>query len=85
MDFILTLLGCLFVGAIVSLFIFAIIGSKNYEKDFNKSWIVSTIILAFLMLSLDFLYNSRITNLENMIYNANSLNELQLDLKQQNK
>lgn len=85
MNFILTLLGCLFVGAIVSLITFAIIHSKNYEKDFNRSWIVSTIIIAFLMLSLDFLYNSRITNLENMIYNANSLNELQLDLEQQNK
>lgn len=80
-NIILTILGCFFVGAIISLLIFAIIGSRNHEKDFNKSWIISTIIIALLLFGLDFLYNARISKLENMIYNANSLEELKLNLE----
>ena len=66
MDFILTLLGCLFVGTIVSLITLAIIHSKNYEKDFNKSWIISTIVIGILLFGLDFLYNSKISETESL-------------------
>ena len=81
---IFTILGCLFVSFIVSLITFAIIGSRNYEKDFNKSLIISTITLTVVLFGLNLLYNSRISKLENMIYNANSLEELQLNLKEEN-
>lgn len=77
MDTIFTLIGCLLVGIIVSLIIFAIIGSRNYENNFNKSLLVSTIIIGIVLFGLDFMYQSKITEYENMIYNANSLNELQ--------
>lgn len=77
MDIIFTLLGCLFVAFIVSLIIFVIIGSRNYENNFNKSLLVSTIIIGIVLFGLDFMYQSKITEYENMIYNANSLNELQ--------
>lgn len=81
---IFTILGCLFVSFIVSLITFAIIGSRNYEKDFNKSLIISTITLTVVLFGLNLLYNSRISKLENMIYNTNSLEELQLNLKEEN-
>ena len=81
---IFTILGCLFVSFIVSLITFAIIGSKNYEKDFNKSLLISTIILTIMLFGLSFLYNARISKLEDMIYNANSLEELQLKLEKEN-
>lgn len=81
---IFTILGCLFVSFIVSLITFAIIGSKNYEKDFNKSLLISTIILTIMLFGLSFLYNARISKLEDMIYNANSLEELQLNLEKEN-
>lgn len=77
MDTIFTLLGCLFAGIIVSLIIFAIIGSRNYENNFNKSLLISTIIITILLFGLDFMYQSKITEYKEMIYNANSLNELQ--------
>lgn len=77
MDTIFTLIGCLLVGIIVSLIIFVIIGSRNYENNFNKSLLVSTIIIGIVLFGLDFMYQSKITEYENMIYNANSLNELQ--------
>lgn len=83
-NIIITILGCLFVGLIISLIIFVIIGSKNYENDFNKSWLISSIIIGILLFGLDFMYQSRISELENMIYNANSLNELQSNLNQKN-
>lgn len=78
-----TILGCLFIGCIISIIIFCIIGSRNYEKDFNKSLLVSTIIISIVLFGLDFLYNSRISELENMIYTANSLDELKSDLELQ--
>ena len=81
---IFTILGCLFVSFIVSLITFAIIGSKNYEKDFNKSLLIYTIILTIMLFGLSFLYNARISKLEDMIYNANSLEELQLKLEKEN-
>ena len=84
MDIIFTILGCLFVSFIISLITFAIIGSRNYEKDFNKSLIISTIILTVVLFGLNFLYNARISKLENMIYNANSLEDLQLNLEEEN-
>lgn len=77
MDTIFTLIGCLLVGIIVSLIIFAIIGSRNYENNFNKSLLISTIIITILLFGLDFMYQSKITEYKEMIYNANSLNELQ--------
>ena len=76
LDTIFTLLGCMFAGVIVSLIIFAIIGSRNYENNFNKSLLVSTIIIGIVLFGLDFMYQSKISELENMIDNANSLNEL---------
>lgn len=84
MDTIFTLLGCLFAGVIVSLIIFAIIGSRNYENNFNKSLLVSTIIIGIVLFGLDFIYHSKIIEYEDMIYNANSLNELQSNLEEKN-
>lgn len=84
MDTIFTLLGCLFAGIIVSLIIFAIIGSRNYENNFNKSLLVSTIIIGIVLFGVDFIYQTKITKLENMIYNTNSLNELQDAIESQN-
>lgn len=83
MDTIFTLLGCLFAGVIVSLIIFAIIGSRNYENNFNKSLLVSTIIIGIVLFGLDFIYHSKIIEYEDMIYNANSLNELQDNIESQ--
>lgn len=83
MDTIFTLLGCLFAGIIVSLIIFAIIYSRNYENNFNKSWLISTIIITILLFGLDFMYQSKITEYKEMIYNANSLNELQDNIESQ--
>ncbi len=84
MDTIFTLIGCLLVGIIVSLIIFAIIGSRNYENNFNKSLLVSTIIIGIVLFGLDFIYQSKITEYEDMIYNANSLNEMQSNLEEKN-
>ena len=84
MDTIFTILGCLLVAFIVSLIIFVIIGSRNYENNFNKSLLVSTIIIGIVLFGLDFMYQSKITEYKNMIYNANSLNELQLNLEEKN-
>lgn len=84
MDTIFTLLGCLLAGIIVSLIIFAIIGSRNYENNFNKSLLVSTIIIGIVLFGVDFIYQTKITKLENMIYNTNSLNELQDAIESQN-
>lgn len=84
LDTIFTLLGCLFAGVIVSLIIFAIIGSRNYENNFNKSLLVSTIIIGIVLFGLDFIYHSKIIEYEDMIYNANSLNELQSNLEEKN-
>ncbi len=84
LDTIFTLLGCLFAGVIVSLIIFAIIGSRNYENNFNKSLLVSTIIIGIVLFGLDFIYHSKIIKYEDMIYNANSLNELQSNLEEKN-
>lgn len=84
MDTILEILGCLFAGVIISFIIFAIIGSRNYENNFNKSLLVSTIIIGIVIFGLDFMYQSKISELENMIDNANSLNELQLNLEEKN-
>lgn len=83
MDIIFTLLGCLFAGVIVSLIIFAIIGSRNYENNFNKSLLISTIIIGIVLFGLDFIYQTKITKYEDMIYNANSLNELQDTIESQ--
>lgn len=83
MDTIFTLIGCLLVEIIVSLIIFAIIGSRNYENNFNKSLLVSTIIIGIVLFGLDFIYQSKITEYEDMIYNANSLNELQDNIESQ--
>lgn len=84
MDTILEILGCLFAGVIISFIIFAIISSKNYENDFSKSLFISTIIIGIVLFGLDFIYQSKITEYEDMIYNANSLNELQLNLEEKN-
>lgn len=84
MDTIFTLIGCLLVGIIVSLIIFAIIGSRNYENNFNKSLLISTIIITILLFGLDFMYQSKITEYKEMIYNANSLNELQNNIEEKN-
>lgn len=84
LDTIFTLLGCLFAGVIVSLIIFAIIGSRNYENNFNKSLLVSTIIIGIVLFGLDFIYHSKIIEYKDMIYNANSLNELQSNLEEKN-
>ena len=83
MDFILTLLGCLFVGTIVSLITFAIIHSKNYEKDFNKSWIISTIVIGILLFGLDFLYNSKISETESLKSEIEELKEENSKIKEE--
>lgn len=84
MDTILEILGCLFAGVIISFIIFAIISSKKYENDFSKSLFISTIIIGIVLFGLDFIYQSKITEYEDMIYNATSLNELQLNLEEKN-
>lgn len=66
MDTIFTLLGCLFAGIIVSLIIFAIIGSRNYENNFNKSLLVSTIIIGIVLFGLDYIYQSKISKIETL-------------------
>lgn len=81
---IFTILGCSLISFITSLITFAIIDSKNHEKNFNKSLLISTIVLTIVLFGLSFLYNARISKLENMIYNTNSLEELQLNLKEEN-
>ena len=83
MEIILTTLGCLFAGAIISLFIFAIIHSKNYEKDFNKSWIISTIVIGILLFGLDFLYNSKISKIEPLESELEELKEENSKIKEE--
>lgn len=83
MDTILTITGCLLVGAIVSLIIFAIISSRNYKKDFNKSWIISTIIIGILLFGLNLLYNSKISEIESSKSEFEELKEENLKIKEE--
>ena len=83
MEIILTILCCLFAGAIISLFIIAIIHSKNYEKDFNKSWIISTIVIGILLFGLDFLYNSKISKIEPLESELEELKEENSKIKEE--
>ena len=83
MDTILTITGCLLVGAIVSLIIFAIISSRNYKKDFNKSWIISTIIIGILLFGLNLLYNSKISEIESSESEFEELKEENLKIKEE--
>ena len=75
MDTIFTLLGCLFAGIIVSLIIFAIIGSRNYENNFNKSLLVSTIIIGIVLFGLDYIYQSKISKIETLETEVEQLKE----------
>ena len=83
MDTILTITGCLLVGAIVSLIIFAIISSRNYKKDFNKSWIISTIIIGILLFGLNLLYNSKISEIESSESEFEEVKEENLKIKEE--
>lgn len=82
MNIILELLGAIFMGFVISLFIFAIIGSRNYENNFDKSLLTATIIIGIALFGLDFIYQAKISQYENLIHNANSLYELQLDIEE---
>ena len=84
MDIIFTILGCLLVGFIISAIIFGIISSRNYEKDSNKILIISTVIIAFLLLGLDFLYNSKISEMETLNIKLEELKEKNSKFEEEN-
>lgn len=84
MDIIFTILGCLFVGFITSAIIFGIISSKNYEKHSNKILIISTVVIAFLLLGLDFLYNSKISEMETLNIEFEELEEENSKFEEEN-
>lgn len=75
MDTILEILGCLFAGVIISFIIFAIIGSRNYENNFNKSLLVSTIIIGIVLFGLDYIYQSKISKIETLETEVEQLKE----------
>lgn len=84
MDIIFTLLGCLFAGVIVSLIIFAIIGSRNYENNFNKSLLISTIIIGLVLFGLDYIYQTKISETESLETEIEELKEKNLNLEEEN-
>lgn len=85
MDTIFTLLGCLFAGIIVSLIIFAIIGSRNYENNFNKSLLVSTIIIGIVLFGLDYIYQSKISKIETLETEVEQLKEENSNMEEEKK
>ena len=83
-NIIFTILGCLFVSFIVSAIIFGVISSKDYKKDSNKVLIISTVVIAFLLLGLDFLYNSKISEPEILNIELEELKEENSKLEEEN-
>ena len=75
MDIIFTILGCLFVAFIVSSIIFGIISSKNYKDNFNKSLLISTIIIGIVLFGLDYIYQSKISKIETLETEVEQLKE----------
>lgn len=84
MDTIFTLLGCLLIAFIISSIIFGIINLKKYEKDINKSLLISTIILAIVLFGLDFIYQSKISETESLETEIEELKEKNLNLGEEN-
>ena len=78
MNTIITILGCLFLGFIITIIIYFFINYNNLkiEKDFNKIIIISTIVIATILFIFNSGYTSQINKLENFINTSNSINEL---------
>ena len=83
MDIVLTILGCLLFGFIISGIIFGIITSRDYEKDSNKPLIISTIVIAIVLFGLNFLYNSKISETETSESEIEELKEENSKIKEE--
>ena len=83
MDTILTILGCLFVAFIVSSIIFGIISSKNYKDNFDKSLLISTIIIGLVLFGLDFIYQTQISETSSLETEIEELTEKNSTLEEE--
>lgn len=83
MDIILTILGCLFISFIVSAIIFGIISSKKYEKNSNKSLIISTIVISFILFGLISMFNTKLSETEVLKSETETLKEDNANLQEE--